>query len=1004
MGIKQVSAQFEHVPEEYRAGLRYGLPLSWMGRNEDKAYLWEELERTLQDLKDKGFNVLETGGQGSGTDPDNGGFFSENWKRMFKKLLRRCNELGIHIQLTAVMDGQPMGYLEPDSDKCENYRPKRLYATEPVRGLTGMVTALTLTGESISKANTPVAVVAVRTEDGVMADSLLLNMRDFHCDVAKIPKSERKAADPNSARMKIELKGNEALQELDLSVVMKGIRGAVTDDGQPNPAPMSMPGGPPAPAADENPSREAPSGMPAGGPPGYEERAILDPATHTVTFTYTGPGLNLGEGCWDIIAYYQLPNPKESYVPGSGFFGMGDPGDNHRTIVNCFTVAGAEKVIDTYESHVFDDEMRELLRKNGAGLFYDGGDGDPRCDAVTWSEGLPEKFLEHTGYDLLPYLPVIYSGYHLPGDGEKRLAIEKLKVLSIMYGEFLARMSEWLETYHMGYHHQAAYSTHLETQEAMGRISVPEVESLNYADCVGGYIAATSAARLHGHRKVSCEMGATFRNPYDGRLRNLLTEINLALVSGVNQMKLHTSTFRYGENALWPGHNIHYASLPDFNDTQPFWLEMDQIGGAIDRGQLAVRRGTARRDVIEYLRRFQEPEGNTDDCHHLLRHGYTYDYYNAEMLSLLTAEDGVLDPAGGAFKAVIVEANHLCRDGRMPSRAAKDLLRFAKAGVPIIVQGALPEKTEGLHDSDETLRSLWAEIAVTGKLTQVEDKREIVPALRSLGIRPNVETEQESGMISWCSDADDVRCYFLLNQGRTYYRAYPQQADFYGLVRLKGKGGLYRVDLWTGETSAVPYTRDGDYAVFTLNLHSWEAAIFLLGGPEAPRSEHLPVFGKPVELTDWTLQIESWTPANDYGTSAETPEGTKTQKELLEPIRLPRLIPWKDIPGVDRSLSGVGYYRTTFRWDGANDGAMLELGRNYDTARVWVNGREAKLDQLGLRADISKLLIRGKNTLLVRTPTGLCNVLYSLGAIPCEQGYADFGLLGPVVLQPYRSA
>ena len=81
---------------------------------------------------------------------------------------------------------------------------------------------------------------------------------------------------------------------------------------------------------------------------------------------------------------------------------------------------------------------------------------------------------------------------------------------------------------------------------------------------------------------------------------------------------------------------------------------------------------------------------------------------------------------------------------------------------------------------------------------------------------------------------------------------------------------------------------------------------------------------------------------------------------------------------------------------------MLDLGSAYDTARVWVNGREAGLDQLSLRADISVLVHPGANTLLVRVPSGLCNLLYSLGGIPCEEGYADFGLLGPVTLRLWK--
>ena len=198
MNIEQVIRQCKDVPEEYRAGLRYGLPLSWLGRNGDKEYLQEELDRTLKDLLEKGFNVIETGGQGSGSDPDNHGFFSKHWAQQFKKMLHRCNELGIHVQLTAVMNGQPMGYLEPDSDKCEDYRPKRLYATEAAKDLSGTVFNLTLEGESICPKNTPVAVVAVRhTEDGVWQEAKVLPLQDFSCQTEKLPETQEINMDPD---------------------------------------------------------------------------------------------------------------------------------------------------------------------------------------------------------------------------------------------------------------------------------------------------------------------------------------------------------------------------------------------------------------------------------------------------------------------------------------------------------------------------------------------------------------------------------------------------------------------------------------------------------------------------------------------------------------------------------------------------------------------------------------------------------------------------------------
>lgn len=1028
--LPESAAKFQNVPVEYRAGLRYGLPLSWIGMVKDNQYLLDELDRTLNDLRDKGFSHIETGGQGSGRDEvEDGQVVSDNWKKMFKMLLKKCNEMDIHIQLSGICDTQPTGLLEPDSDGNENYRPKRLYATEPAENLSGTVTSLTLEGESINSVNKLIAVAAVRWEkapDGgkTLMDSRLLE--DFVIETTPIPESERSLK--NSARIKIEQRMDKILESIDMSAVLRGCSGRVNDDGTPNSTPVvNEPGPSAAPPAGGPPMGDAPEGAPAGGPPaggpggpgggpggpgelgmgfsppGYEKRSIQEPASHAVTVTYKGSGFTLADGNWDIIAYYELCNPKNTHTPNPGAFSLG--GDKKYTITNCFSAAGAEKVIDTYERYIFDDEIRELFRQNKGGLFYDGGDGDPRCDDVTWTEDLPQAFEDYTGYSLLPYLPVIYSGYELPGDGEKRLLTEKYKVLSILYKSFLTRMSQWLEGYNAGYHHQVAYSTTLETQEAMRGLSRPEVESLNYMSNPGAYIAATSAARLEGNKLVSCEMGATFRNPYDGTLRNLMTEINTALVSGVNQMKLHTSTFVYGEGAKWPGCNIHYSSLPDFNATQPFWHEMDLFGPAICRGQYAVRRGVARRDLMLYLRRFMEPEGNYDCCDSIVRAGYTYDFYDAEMMRDAGAvSDGVIQPEKAAFKAIVVEQDKLF-DGRMPTMAAEAILGYAKAGIPVVVSGAVPSRTEGLEDSDERLAQLWQDIRATGKLMVVPTNDDIPAALAEMGVRPNLEPEKPSGVTSWLSDDEGIRCYYVFNQSRTYYHVYPQAADVCQKFSFKAQGDPYEVNIWTGEITPVTgFQRQGEYVTFTLDMAAGEAKMFIFGGessldaPEKPK-----VYGQSLNLDQgWILQLESWSPAMPYGTSAAGPEGALTKKELLAPVALEALAPWKDIPGVPQSVSGVGYYTISFDWDGQYTGAELCLGSCYDTVRVWVNGVEAHVDQLGLRGQIGHLLKKGANTLMVRTTSGLCNVLYDLGAIPNEFGYSAFGLTGPVTIKRFN--
>ena len=142
-------------------------------------------------------------------------------------------------------------------------------------------------------------------------------------------------------------------------------------------------------------------------------------------------------------------------------------------------------------------------------------------------------------------------------------------------------------------------------------------------------------------------------------------------------------------------------------------------------------------------------------------------------------------------------------------------------------------------------------------------------------------------------------------------------------------------------------------------------------------------------------------------------------------MRLDRLVPWKDLPGVSeegRAFSGTAAYETTFDLsDGPDRGLMLDLGGVRDFARVFVNGHEvAALWARPYRCDITPFAKKGTNTIRIEvTSTWFNRLAYDFGqppenrktwtvwntgnvAPPCLKANASLresGLLGPVFLR-----
>ena len=84
---------------------------------------------------------------------------------------------------------------------------------------------------------------------------------------------------------------------------------------------------------------------------------------------------------------------------------------------------------------------------------------------------------------------------------------------------------------------------------------------------------------------------------------------------------------------------------------------------------------------------------------------------------------------------------------------------------------------------------------------------------------------------------------------------------------------------------------------------------------------------------------------------------------------------------------------------------MLNLGQVTDTFTLTVNGTPVVVDQVDPTVDLGPYLHAGANTIAVRVTTTYNNRLYALDTAVRNRGIVqNYGLVGPVVLTPYRQA
>ncbi|MET7397038.1 glycosyl hydrolase [Dactylosporangium sp. NPDC005572] len=781
--------------------------------------------------------------------------------------------------------------------------------------------------------------------------------------------------------------------------------------------------------------------LPASGPVELVQGSLTDLTGRVANgaVSWTAPA---GGNPWVLIAIWQR---------GTGqIVNMFDGNPNNSPVsvpqayvVDHFGREGADVVVRHWERDLLTARILRLLRDTHGSIFEDSLE---LKTVKHWTPGLPKEFQRRRGYAVEPLLPIVLAAtpqFTYPGVDTTRVRRDYDQTLSDLWiDNRLKVFVDWTESRGLFYKNQG-YGTTVDVVLSAALTGQAEGESLGFGVVSDGFRALASGRDLSGHpdRKISDELGAFSNRGYRTTWQDMLETANGNFVSGVNEAVLHGFAYAAAPGTLWPGfaafspfrNNTSIGFAEAWGPRQPTWKHIRDVSGYLARTQAVLQAGKNTVDLAFYRQDFNRSGGYFTDTS-LLRAGYSTGYLSHGVLDLPTAvvRQRRLAPAGPSYKAFIVN-----NQATMPLKVAKQILSFARDGLPIIVVGTPPGAVPGYFHAaadDAALQLVVAQLLAQPTVKQAAASGDVLAALQSLGVRPSAANARAADVYSVRRRDDHADYYFLHN-----ISAAAEELD----VSLEGDGVPHTLDPWTGAitpiaryddtqrgrvtvhvrigpkdailvalqergkapsvhavTADVDVRYDGDRLV----ARSSTAGTFTVTLPKGRTAKvAVPGVPAPIPLTSWRLSVEDWQPTNP---TADDMAATLTTKTTLPTLTLNSLQPWPQLADL-QDASGIGTYTTTVTlpadWN-ADLGATLSLGEVLDTFRVTVNGTPVgPVNQLSTTVDIGRWLKPGANTITVEVATTLNNRLRITRPTPWGgQSRQAYGLVGPAMLTPYR--
>jgi len=651
-------------------------------------------------------------------------------------------------------------------------------------------------------------------------------------------------------------------------------------------------------------------------------------------------------------------------------------------------------------------EAGPLAGKTLKGILFDSFE----AGFQNWTAKFPDEFKQRKTYDFIPWLPVVTGRIIQSKEASEGALWDFRQVIDDLFAENYFGTMQKLAAPHGIQVYAEAQGGPLNPMSATRHVDVPMNE----------FWMPETSGRASRMKMVTSEAGFLGRNiigaeaftatPENGKYQAVPSTLknpgDYAFSVGINRFIFHHYTHQ-PVTAAAPGFALgRYGT--HFGRLNTWWPYADAWISYLSRSQFLLQEGKPVRDVcmmVDEDMGYGLASKATD-----LMPGYDFDVCSPADLRAMTFRDGrVVHPQGQSYALLILPETWVAEISTL-----KHLRDLVQAGARVL--GPAPDAPAGLHDVearaefDSLVAGLW------GGLDSKTKSKKVGAGFVYQGLKPLDVLKQEHVVpdLAWQPDSDFRFIHRASAAGDIYFvfnhSAQPLRANL--TFRQKDR----QPEVWdatTGSHVAAPIfsTVAGGLSV-PIDFEPYGSAFVIFRQPlpkrwmtaaapvtqEFKNGEVMAARG-PVSLT-WSDGRQQSVPLPALPQSLTVPgpwQVSFTDGRGAPPqVVFDQLISWPDHSDAGiKYYSGSALYQTTFQSTAPKPGqvAVLDLGNVADIARVSVNGQSiGVLWKPPFRADITRFLKEGKNTLEVSVANRWINRLIGDESIPVDYAYQKEGV------------
>jgi hypothetical protein len=463
-----------------------------------------------------------------------------------------------------------------------------------------------------------------------------------------------------------------------------------------------------------------------------------------------------------------------------------------------------------------------------------------------WTPQFPAEFHALNGYNIVPYLPDLFSKH----PDAKALAVRHdwgATLTQLIDKNYLTQINHWANAHHTLFRSQT-YGYPAVSMSSNNLVDLPEGEGPQWQQ-FSFMRWASSAAHIYHRPIVSSETFTWLHSPaFRATPLDMEEEANRFFLEGSNQIYCHGWPYS-PRSAGEPGWSFYAAAV--FNAHNPWWIVMPDVTSYLQRVSWILRQGQPANRVAIYL-----PEDDawaafvpgrasitgimgqwiTPALTQAVENaGYNFDYIDAAAIK-----------AQGIHYPILILPNV---DRMSPATLAR-IEQYVKSGGKVIAVGRIPARAPGLlhyaQISAQVSSASHAFFDHPGRDVQFITSTDALGSTLHQMVQPGMQLSPAAPVVGFIRRRlPNADVYFIANTGNL-------TVDTMARLRSKYHSGTW-LNPYNGKATPA-FSRDG---AWPLHLPPYGSAILLLH--DGPKNEKIPANATNQQIADlshnWTIDF-----------------------------------------------------------------------------------------------------------------------------------------------------